>query len=202
MTVKEIAAAVGKSEDSVQRWIKKILDQPQNAVGINEKNSLTSEKISLVNSIKEKAGSKDGIHPADYTFEETLLIIEVGMGKNAAGVYRASAVNSTAQNDVLAKLDRIEKTIKENNNQKALPDPKSGAYRELEDFVERTLEVDHGRIYRVYVWELYHTYEKEVQNPLNRQEFMYRIALNHPEYELKLSKKDWYFTRCSKRRIL
>jgi hypothetical protein len=52
---------------------------------------VTTEKSAVVNSIRLKAGSKDSRHPADYTLEETIAIIEAGMGKNAAGIFRANA---------------------------------------------------------------------------------------------------------------
>jgi hypothetical protein len=64
MTTKEIAEAVGKTERSVQLWTKK-----------------AGEKISSAGHGK----------PADYTQEETLAIIEAGLGKNAAGIFRANA---------------------------------------------------------------------------------------------------------------
>jgi hypothetical protein len=36
-----------------------------------------SDKMSVVGSIKSKAGSKDSVHPADFTGEETLLIMRL-----------------------------------------------------------------------------------------------------------------------------
>jgi hypothetical protein len=86
MTTKEIAQAVGKNPDTIQVWIKKIL-QPSISVGQPTK----SVDGRLVNSIREKAGSRDSRHPADYTLEETLAIIEAGMGPDAAGVFRANS---------------------------------------------------------------------------------------------------------------
>jgi hypothetical protein len=74
MNTKQIANAVGKDERTVQRWVKKASD----------KMSSMSDKISVSTST----------YPADYTLEETLAIIEAGMGKNAAGVFRANAENS------------------------------------------------------------------------------------------------------------
>lgn len=81
MTTKEIADSVGKTERCVRNWIGKVA----------ETNSVIAEKISGSSPMK----------PADYTVEETLSIIEAGMGKNAAGIYRANvrAPASTALND-------------------------------------------------------------------------------------------------------
>lgn len=72
MTSKEIAVAVGKTERSVQMWAKK-----------------TGEKISQVGEkISQAAESKK---PADFDLAETCEIIQHGMGKNAADLYRMSA---------------------------------------------------------------------------------------------------------------
>lgn len=72
MTAKQISESVNKTERCVQIWAKK-----------------TGEKIS---SIGEKILSvgKTG-KPADYDLEETCAIIEHGLGKNAAALYRANA---------------------------------------------------------------------------------------------------------------
>lgn len=72
MTTKEIAEAVGKTERCVQGWAKKT----------GEKIASIGEKIASV----QKTGS-----PADYDLSETCFIIETGMGKNAANLYRMSA---------------------------------------------------------------------------------------------------------------
>ncbi|HQE59759.1 MAG TPA: hypothetical protein PLA54_11270 [Spirochaetota bacterium] len=76
MNIKEIALAVNKTERSVRNWAKKVA----------EKNSVMAEKISASTST----------HPADYDLEETLLIIETGLGKNAAALYEVNARNQTA----------------------------------------------------------------------------------------------------------
>lgn len=72
MTVKEIAKAVGKDERSVARWVSSLSD----------KMTEISDKVS-----KAKATSK----AADYSLFETCAIIEEGMGKAAADIYRANA---------------------------------------------------------------------------------------------------------------
>lgn len=71
MTTKEIAAAVGKDERSVQRWVKSISDK--------------------MSSISDKMSSSTSTNPADYTLEETCQIIETGMGKDVADVFRTNA---------------------------------------------------------------------------------------------------------------
>lgn len=68
MTTKEIAESVGKDVSTVQRWIKKMNGKMQ--------------------SIDGKMQSSTSTNPADFTEDETLAIIENGMGKNAAGIYR------------------------------------------------------------------------------------------------------------------
>ena len=72
MTVREIAQAVGKDERSVARWVSSLSD----------KMTEISDKVS-----KAKATSK----AADYSLFETCAIIEEGMGKAAASIYRANA---------------------------------------------------------------------------------------------------------------
>ena len=75
MTTKQIAQAVGKTERSVQGWAKTT----------GEKIASIGEKIASV----QKAGK-----PADYTLAEVCQIIEEGMGKAAADVYRTNAANA------------------------------------------------------------------------------------------------------------
>jgi hypothetical protein len=82
MTTKQIAEAVGKTDRSVRNWIEKVCA---------ENSSVYMENSSVCNSIRLKAGNKDPHNPADYTLEETLAIIEAGMGPDAAGIFRANA---------------------------------------------------------------------------------------------------------------
>jgi hypothetical protein len=207
MTVKEIAEAVGKDERSVRRWVQKVLTDKTSV-----RNDVLNDKMQLRTSIAEKAEHSSPEKPANYTPEETLLIIEAGLGKNAAGIFRANLGMAAELAEV---KERFEKQVSvfeglradfqkflESNSQKALPDPKEAALQELERFVERTLEVEPNRVHTPHVRELYHAYEKEVQNPMGKQDFMFTIALKHPEFELKFSKKEWYFTRCYVRRVI
>ena len=75
MNVKEIAQTVGKKERAIHNWIKKV----------SAKNAQVSAKI---------AEAKTTSKAADYNFDETLSIIEAGMGKNAAAIWRANAEKS------------------------------------------------------------------------------------------------------------
>jgi len=71
MTTKQIADAVNKKERTVQGWARK-----------------AGEKIA---SVGEKIASAGHGRSADYTLEETCAIIETGMGRNAADLFRMSA---------------------------------------------------------------------------------------------------------------
>lgn len=79
MTTREIAQATGKTERSVRNWANKVA----------ENSSVMAEKISASTST----------HPADYDLEETIAIIEAGMGKNAAAIYRANATEKSSAMD-------------------------------------------------------------------------------------------------------
>jgi len=75
MTVKEIALAVGKDASTVARWVQVV--------------SCKMQEVSCKMQ-EAKATSK----PADYTLNEACQIIEQGMGKDVADVFRANAVNA------------------------------------------------------------------------------------------------------------
>jgi len=77
MTTKEIAEAVGRPERTVQNWVKAL-----------------SAKMEQVRAKMEQAAYCK--HPADYSLDETCTIIEQGMGKNAASLFRENAKNKTA----------------------------------------------------------------------------------------------------------
>jgi len=91
MNTKEIAKAIGRPVKTVQTWTK-----------------LTSAKMA---SIGDKMASASSVHPADYDLEETLAIIETGMGKNAADIFRTNAMqgkNTQANTDYVTKADLAE----------------------------------------------------------------------------------------------
>ena len=74
MTTKEIAEAVSKPEQTVKNWVKK-----------------TSSKMDQVRAKMDQASHDK--KPADYDLEETVAIIEIGLGKNAAALFRENAKN-------------------------------------------------------------------------------------------------------------
>lgn len=77
MNTKEIAIAVNKDESSVRRWVKKLAGKMPVIAG--------------------KMSASSPMKPADYTLEETIAIIEQGLGKNAAEMYASNARNSTGK---------------------------------------------------------------------------------------------------------
>jgi hypothetical protein len=88
MTTKEIAEAVGKPERTVQRWAK-----------------TTGVKLASIG-VKLASVAKSG-KPADYDLDETCAIIEHGLGKNAARLFRENAKHalSPAQGSSLTARD-------------------------------------------------------------------------------------------------
>lgn len=85
MTTKEIAEATGKAEKTVRTWTKK-----------------TAAKSATMTA---KMAASSSVHPADYDLSETCQIIETGMGKNAADLFRMSAKEKP---DTDSRLDRLE----------------------------------------------------------------------------------------------
>lgn len=78
MTTKEIAEAVGKDASTVSRWIVE-----------------TSCKMQEVSCKMQEAQQTK--KPADYTLEETCAIIETGLGKNTADLFRMNAAQKQEQ---------------------------------------------------------------------------------------------------------
>jgi hypothetical protein len=200
MTVKEIAKAVGKDERSVQRWIQKLLDDKMSL-----RNDVLNDKISLRNSIKEKAEHSSPERPADYTFEETLLIIEAGMGKNAAGVYRASAANAQTppENNYTALLKDIERLmdakiqaalapVVAQNEQKRLPSPP-----ELPDgdkiraFVEKYLEITGRDAHFITFDDAFTLYQRETGDGIPRNILSYQLLRAYPVLSEKVRKVEY-----------
>lgn len=72
MTIKEIAAATARPEKTARKWISKA----------------SLKKTSIILKTEEAFLGKK---PADYDLEETLAIIEIGLGKNAAALFRQNA---------------------------------------------------------------------------------------------------------------
>jgi hypothetical protein len=78
MKISEIGLGANKDERIVKQWAK-------NAV----------KNLSVIKSLTEKINTESKRHPANYTLEETCLIIEAGMGKEIANNYR---INTTMAN--------------------------------------------------------------------------------------------------------
>jgi hypothetical protein len=227
MTVKEIAQAVGRDSTVVTRWIQKIVHM-QNAcvdpknLGLHGKNfrvndvpddkmspagekiSSAGEKISLRNSIAEKAGNKDPHHPADYTPEEASLIVEAGLGRNAAGIFLANlgmaaelAQIKERYEKFFSLMERLEdKIAKISAKPAALPDLREEAYRELADFVEKWLILTGNHKHSVDLGYIYDKYRAFAGHILSEREFSHKICLDNPELELKKTKFSCEITGC------
>lgn len=76
MTTKQIAEAVGKEERTIRRWVNCVADK--------------------MAAVADKMAASAPNAPADYTLDETLAIIQHGMGKNAADLYRMNARQDSA----------------------------------------------------------------------------------------------------------
>jgi len=99
MTTKQIAAAVGRSERTVRGWISRLTAKLAEGY---------TDRLPVVNIAKKVAASSPS-NPADYDLEETIAIIEKGLGANAAEVYKmnAQAVPPSADSTE-RRLDRLE----------------------------------------------------------------------------------------------
>jgi len=73
MTTKQIAEAVGKPEKTVRTWASKAAAKSAEAAA------------------KLAEAQRSGGKPADWDLDETCAIIETGMGKNAASLFRENA---------------------------------------------------------------------------------------------------------------
>lgn len=94
MTTKQIAEAVGRDITTVQRWIKRLDGK--------------------MPSIDCKMQSSTSTNPADFDLEETIKIIEIGLGKNAASLYRQNAdqINAVSRTTLTAKdIEIIERIV-------------------------------------------------------------------------------------------
>jgi len=89
MTTKQIAEATGKAERTIRTWI-----------------SISSAEMAVV---AAKMSDSTPAHPADFTIDEVLGIIEAGAGKAAAGIFRVNAEKAKAPRSVSdSRLDRLE----------------------------------------------------------------------------------------------
>jgi predicted transcriptional regulator len=192
MTIKEIAGLCGVSDQTVLNWIHKL--------------ESLNQKIWLRISEKLEKGSPE--HPSDYDLGETLEIISEGGGnkalasllgenainKNAVAVRAAHPFSAQKMEELAGLMEQVKKRLE---------DPRDAAYRELETWIGKTLEVETKPIHRVYIHQLWHAYTKIAQNPLNKHDFMFKIALDHPEFELRHTVKDgWFFAYCTTTHII
>jgi hypothetical protein len=208
MTVKEIAKAVGKDSTVITRWIQKIvhpnfLDVHPKNLDVDMQNAgVDLKKLDVVNSIKLKAGNKDPHNPADYTFEETLLIIETGMGKNAAGVYRASAANAqtSPENNYTALLKDIEHlmdakiqaalapVIARNEQKRLPPPPELPDGDKIRAFVEKYLEITGRDAHFITFDDAFTLYQRETGDGIPRNILSYQLLRAYPVLSEKVRK--------------
>lgn len=91
MTTKQISESIGRPEKTVRNWVKRL-----------------AAKMATV---AAKLAASTSTYPADYDLDETIAIIETGMGKNAAFVFRQNAEISgavAAKPSADSRLDRLE----------------------------------------------------------------------------------------------
>lgn len=93
MTTKQVAEAVGKPEQTVRNWVRRL--------------------ASKMDVVKSKLEASSPMKPADFDLDETIQIIAEGLGKNAAAVYaenarRAEAVQRAGNDD---RFDRLAQMV-------------------------------------------------------------------------------------------
>jgi hypothetical protein len=193
MTIKEIAELCGVEVHTVRNWI--------------NKDNFLRENFTLRNKIKEKLEGGSPERPSDYDLDETLAIIGEGGGNKVL----AALLAENAENKVALALRQPVPTIPAplmglpalmERLEKALEDPQKAAYEELEAFVKRTLTPEEKPVHKTYLFVLWHAYEKEVKNLVDKHVFMYKIAMDHPEFKLKHDKHGWYFAYCDVIRLI
>jgi hypothetical protein len=190
MTIKEIAELCGVEDQTVRDWSK----------NVNFPNFLGS--LQKLDGIEELRQGK----AVDLPLETAGAIIRAGGREALAALLEENAANKTALAlrqpppaipssfmGLPALMERLEN---------ALEDPQKAAYEELEAFVKRTLTPEEKPVHKTYAFVLWHAYEKEVENLLNKHVFMYKIAMDHPEFKLKYDKYGWYFTYCDVIRLI
>ena len=195
MTIKEIAELCGVDKSTVHRWL--------------EHERFLSCEMQLRNSIKEKISNGSPENPADLTLEETIAIIRAGGNETLAALLMENAANKdalTASNGPpSARIDRLAaavfQLVARQSQQEVAKDPREGQFADLEKYVRDTLEPNRVK-YKVFVYNLYRDYIKKVENPLSMHVFMYKIAMEHPEFKLKYAKGDWYFDDCWTLRLI
>ena len=96
MTTKEIAKIANKKERAVHNWLNKL----------SAKNTEVCAKI---------AEAKNTKKPADYDFHEVYEILIIGLGKNAAGLFKENYENQNkikfSPESLENRIDRMEKIM-------------------------------------------------------------------------------------------
>jgi len=90
MTTNEIAQAVNKDVTTVQRWIKRLNGKMQSMDG--------------------KMQSSTSTYPADFDLDETIEIVRIGLGVNAAEMFRMNAESSPVpqkQNETILMMKEM-----------------------------------------------------------------------------------------------
>jgi hypothetical protein len=192
MTIKEIAELCGVEDHTVRNWSK----------NVNCGKNFGS--LQNLDSIGESGHGK----AADLPPETAAAIVRAGGREVLAALLEENTRNKDALVvrdappavvGVFANFTRhLEKAEALIERQSALlDDPRKAAYDELEKFVNENVAVDErGHHNPLPVWHLYHAYEKIAEKPLNEHDFMFKIALDHPEFKLVYKRKDWAFDRC------
>lgn len=77
MTTKQIAEAVSRPEKTVRDWVLRIANPTKKQI-----DKFGKDVVAKSAAIKAKSATSSPMVPADYDLEETVAIIEVGLGKN------------------------------------------------------------------------------------------------------------------------
>jgi hypothetical protein len=93
MTTKQIAEAVGKPEKTVRTWASKAAAKSAEAAA------------------KLAEAQRSGGKPADWDIDETCAIIETGLGKNAASLFRENARHNMPATPALAIGEIVRETV-------------------------------------------------------------------------------------------
>jgi predicted regulator of amino acid metabolism with ACT domain len=166
MTTKEIAQAVGKDERTVRRWVNRVAD----------KMSGLSDKMSDAERTKK---------PADYTLEETIAIIEAGLGKNAAGIFRANtekpaidtvSITAIIRETITAMVPVLVEVVRGAIPQQqvtALPAPVGLSQRDqlrrvINEYAHRS--GDHAGAWRELYTEFYYRYHRNIRECARNRE--------------------------------
>jgi prophage antirepressor-like protein len=100
------------------------------------------------------------------------------------------ALLSTIENYVIAAVDKAFK------KQAALPDPKAEAYCELGQFVKKYLLITGVQKHETLIETAYDKYRSFATVILPEKEFMYKIAIEYPDIQIKQRRSANFFCGC------